>query len=78
LPRTADEALKRAGVRYYDWGSRGLDASQSPASDEVFARLVTSFATESAAVRSFVSTVREAVSRHQVTPVGGTHLAMMT
>jgi threonine aldolase len=69
LPCTADEALKRAGVRYYDWGSRGLDASQFPASDEVFARLVTSFATESEAVHSFVNTVREAVSRHQVTPV---------
>jgi threonine aldolase len=69
LPRAADEALKRAGVRYYDWGSRGLDPSQCPASDEVFVRLVTSFATESGAVRSFVSTVREAVSRHQVTPV---------
>jgi len=68
LPRAADEALKRDGVRYYDWGTRGLDTSQCPASDEVFVRLVTSFATESGAVRCFVSTVREAVQRHQVTP----------
>jgi threonine aldolase len=69
LPRAADEALRRAGVRYYDWGSRGLDAGQSPASDEVFVRLVTSFATESGAVRSFVGLVREAVSRDHATPV---------
>ena len=69
LPRAADEALRRAGVRYYDWGSRGLDAGQFPASDEVFVRLVTSFATESGAVRSFVGLVREAVSRDHATPV---------
>jgi threonine aldolase len=61
IPRAADEALKRAGARYYDWGSRGLDATQSPGPDEVFIRLVTSFATEAEAVRSFVATVREAV-----------------
>lgn len=62
LPRTADEALKRAGARYYDWGSRGLDPLQSPKADEVFIRLVTSFATEGAAVKSFVSIVREVIS----------------
>jgi threonine aldolase len=62
LPRAADEALKRAGARYYDWGARGLAATQSPGPDEVFIRLVTSFATEAEAVRSFVATVREAVS----------------
>jgi threonine aldolase len=62
LPRAADEALKRAGARYYDWGSRGHATSQALAPDEVFIRLVTSFATEAEAVRLFVSIVREAVA----------------
>jgi threonine aldolase len=62
LPRAADEALRRAGARYYDWGSRGLDPSQFPAADEIFVRLVTSFATDPDAVRCFVSTVRGALS----------------
>ena len=59
MPRRADEALKSAGARYYDWGSRGLAASQALAPDEVFIRLVTSFATEAEAVQRFVGTVRE-------------------
>jgi threonine aldolase len=62
IPRAADEALKRAGARYYDWGSRGLATSQRLAPDEVFIRLVTSFATEPETVRSFVRTAREAVT----------------
>ena len=62
IPRVVDEALKRAGAHYYDWGVRGLDAAQMPDSHEIFIRLVTSFATTPEAVRCFVATVREAVS----------------
>jgi threonine aldolase len=62
IPRKADEALKRAGARYYDWGTRGLNDPQSLASDEIFVRLVTSFATDPQSVQAFIDTVREAVS----------------
>jgi len=61
IPRAADAALKSADARYYDWGSRGLAASQALQPDEVFIRLVTSFATEREDVQRFVRTVREAV-----------------
>lgn len=60
IPRATDAALRRAGARYYDWGARGLDPSQAPAPEDVLIRLVTSFATEATAVRSFVSTIRAA------------------
>jgi len=69
---TMDFASYNAVVRP---DSRGLGQSLSPASDNVFIRLVTSFATEAAAIRA----VRQ--RPHSVTTScgrGGTYLALMT
>ena len=49
-----------AGARYYDWGSRGLEGAERPRQDEVFLRLVASFATTEAEVDAFLATVRAA------------------
>jgi threonine aldolase len=62
ISRQADEALKRAGARYHDWGTRGLNESQLLASDEIFIRLVTSFATDPESIQSFIDKAREAMS----------------
>jgi threonine aldolase len=60
VPRKAEAALKAAGARYYDWGSRGLEGAERPRQDEVFLRLVASFATTEAEVDAFLATVRAA------------------
>ena len=61
LPRAADSALKAAGALYYQWGNRGLTASQAPQADEVFVRLVASFATRSQEVDRFLGIVQDSV-----------------
>jgi threonine aldolase len=58
LPRAADAALKGAGALYYHWGNRGLTASEAPQSEEVFVRLVPSFATKPQEVDRFLEIVR--------------------
>ena len=63
LPRAADAALKAAGARYYDWAARGLAAAERPAPDEIFVRLVASFATRDHDVDQFVAIVRAAAER---------------
>ena len=63
LPRAADTALKAAGARYYDRTARGLAAAERPAPDEIFVRLVTSFATGDHDVDQFVAIVRAAAER---------------
>jgi threonine aldolase len=60
LPRAADLALKAAGARYHDWGARSLPPGQAPNRDEVFVRLVCSFATTDAQIDRFVEIVRAA------------------
>ncbi len=60
LPRAADSALKAAGALYYPWGKRGLTVSQSPQADEVFVRLVASFATKPQEADRFIEIVRSA------------------
>jgi len=59
LPRRADAALKAAGARYYDWGARSLSAAEAPTKDEVFVRLISSFATKPADIDRFVAIVEE-------------------
>jgi len=59
LPRAADSALKAAGALYYHWGSRGLTVDQAPGVDEVFVRLIPSFATQAQDVDRFVKILRE-------------------
>ncbi|HEX3181884.1 MAG TPA: beta-eliminating lyase-related protein [Beijerinckiaceae bacterium] len=57
LPKRADAALKAAGARYYDWGARSLSPEQAPRDDEVFVRLISSFATKRADIDRFVAIV---------------------
>jgi threonine aldolase len=59
LPRRADAALKAAGARYYDWGARSLSPQEAPRDDEVFVRLISSFATKPTDVDRFVAIVAE-------------------
>ena len=61
VPRKAEEALKAAGARFYDWGARGLDGAAAPGPDEVFLRLVASFATTVAEVDEFLAIARAAL-----------------
>ncbi len=59
LPKRADAALKSAGARYYDWGARSLSEAEAPSSDEVFIRLIASFATKPADIERFIAVVGE-------------------
>jgi threonine aldolase len=57
LPRKTHAALRAAGVHYYDWTSR--DFGEKPLRDEeVFARLVTSFATSADDVERLINLVQ--------------------
>ncbi len=60
LPRHVDAALKAAGSRYYDWGARGLRDDERPSADEIFVRLVTSFATRDFEIEHFLDIARSA------------------
>jgi threonine aldolase len=63
LPRTLDRALRAAGAHYYEWTFTALDrAAIQPREDEVFIRLVTSFATEPSDVARFIGTARAAAA----------------
>jgi threonine aldolase len=56
FPRRTDAALKAAGALYYEWSSRSFDAEiAAPAQDEVFVRLVTSFATLGSDIERFIA-----------------------
>jgi threonine aldolase len=59
LPKRADAALRAGGARYYDWGARSLSEAQAPRSDEVFVRLISSFATRQADIDRFVAIAAE-------------------
>jgi threonine aldolase len=59
LPKRVDAALKAAGARYYDWGTRSLSPQEAPHDDEVFVRLISSFATKPADIDRFVAIVAE-------------------
>ncbi len=59
LPRRTDAALKAAGALYYEWSARRFDAGMAPpAEDEVFIRLVTSFATSRSDIERFLAIAR--------------------
>jgi threonine aldolase len=62
LPQGADAALKAAGARYYDWGARSLSGEEAPREDEIFVRLISSFATKQADVDHFVAIVAESAT----------------
>ncbi len=59
LPRRTDAALKAAGALYYDWPFPPAgETGAPPGPDEVFARLVTSFATQEAEVERFLAVAK--------------------
>jgi threonine aldolase len=60
LPKRADTALKAAAARYYDWGARSLSPEEAPTNDEVFVRLICSFATKPGDIDRFVAIVEQA------------------
>jgi threonine aldolase len=56
LPRAIDAALRAEGAVYYPWNFRDFGSdSEPPAQDEVFVRLVTSFATRPSNVVRFLT-----------------------
>ena len=55
LPRAAHEALTKASARYHVWTPRALQTGERPAADEIFVRLVASFATSAESVDRFVA-----------------------
>jgi threonine aldolase len=62
MPRSVDAALKAAGARYYDWSLRDYPSSVSPPGDEeVFIRLVTSYATTASDIEHFIAAARGSV-----------------
>jgi threonine aldolase len=54
LPKSIDAKLRAAGCYYYEWNPASLPPGESVAPDEVFVRLVTSFATTSEEVSEFL------------------------
>jgi threonine aldolase len=60
LPGAADRALRAAGAVYYPWSAEALEAPDKPRDDEVFVRLVTSFATSAEDVDHFAGIVKKA------------------
>lgn len=62
LPAAVDAALRAAGARYHGWTTRALAPQDRPRADEVFVRLVASFATQTAEVDRFVDIARKTAS----------------
>lgn len=60
IPRKIDQALKAAGAQYYEWTSKSFDRILAPREEEVFIRLVTSFATRQEDIDNFVSVALKA------------------
>ena len=50
-----DERLRAAGAVYYEWPTHGICVDPLPGEDEVFIRLVTSFATTAEDADTFLS-----------------------
>lgn len=55
LPKALDVSLRAGGCYYYEWNPASLPPAESLAGDEVFVRLVTSFATTSAEVEELLA-----------------------
>lgn len=63
LPRAVDHALRAAGAHYYEWTFHAIDrALVAPREDEVFIRLVTSFATEADDIAQFIAMAQAAAA----------------
>jgi threonine aldolase len=55
LPRDLDARLRAGGCYYYEWNPQSLPSGDSVNSDEVFVRLVASFATTEDEVDQFLA-----------------------
>ncbi|MGB8276319.1 MAG: beta-eliminating lyase-related protein [Methylovirgula sp.] len=63
LPRAIDQALRAAGAHYYEWTLHAIDrALVAPQENEVFIRLVTSFATEADDIAQFIAMAQAAAA----------------
>jgi len=64
LPGAIDAALKAGGALYYPWKFRdGSHDCPPPAKDEVFVRLVTSYATQAREIDRFIATALAAIGK---------------
>lgn len=57
-PHAMHERMTASGARYHPWTSRALEPHERPAADEVFVRLIPSFATPPEAVAALVRAAR--------------------
>ncbi|MDE2365161.1 MAG: low specificity L-threonine aldolase [Hyphomicrobiales bacterium] len=55
VPRAAHDRLQKEGARYHVWTPRALEREARPNAGEVFVRLISSFATQPAAIDRFVA-----------------------
>ena len=58
VPRPMHERMAAAGARYHPWTPRALESGERPAADEVFVRLIPSFATPPEAVSALLAAAR--------------------
>ena len=58
LTKAVDECLREAGAVYYPWSPHGIGVDALPGDDEVFIRLVTSFATTIEEVDRFLELMK--------------------
>ena len=58
LTKAVDECLREAGAVYYPWSPHGIGVDPLPGDDEVFIRLVTSFATTLEEVDRFLELMK--------------------
>lgn len=58
LPRPVHERLVAAGARYHPWTPRALEPAERPRADEVFVRLIPSFATSPQAIAALLKAAR--------------------
>ena len=61
MPRRIDAALRQAGFFYHPWSSLSLKPEECIGADEIFTRLVTSFATKANDVDRFITVARSVV-----------------
>lgn len=63
VPRAIDRAWQSAGAHYYEWTFSATDRARAkPQADEIFVRLVTSFATAPAEIAELIAIARAAAA----------------
>lgn len=60
IPARIDAALTAAGAWYYPWHEQFLEPAERPAADEIFIRLIASFATTPSEVANFLKVAHNA------------------